>query len=343
MPLNSVQTNTGAASAVRSMAGVGRELAVTRERLTTGLKISSVRDDRATWAIAQKQRGDARALGSVLTSLQRGQSITGIALSAGETVIGLLTEMKERALSAADTTLSDQARAALNADFGVLRDRIAKTLKEADFNGVNLVDSGARETSVLAGLQLATPVTLTAVVPGGGSNAGGNGNGNGNENSGGNGGNGNGNGNGNGGGGGGNAGGGGQTTTFVLTTITPNRIELRAASLALGGPNVTVNAASSLATVADAGAALQQVETSLLNVTSAVSAFGTDAARVDRQIMLVSKVRDRLESGVGDLVDADAGRETARLRALQVREQLAVRSLSIANTAPSALLGLFRG
>jgi flagellin len=56
----------------------------------------------------------------------------------------------------------------------------------------------------------------------------------------------------------------------------------------------------------------------------------------------VAKVRDRLQIGVGQLVDADLGRETARLRALQTREQLAVRSLSVANAAPRALLGLFR-
>jgi flagellin len=127
-----------------------------------------------------------------------------------------------------------------------------------------------------------------------------------------------------------------------VTEITPGRIKLRSASLALGGPNVTLNDATSLASAASAAAALQDVEASLRNVRQAVATLGTDASSVDRQIVFVAKVRDRLQIGVGQLVDADLGRETARLRALQTREQLAVRSLSIANAAPRALLGLFR-
>jgi flagellin len=105
---------------------------------------------------------------------------------------------------------------------------------------------------------------------------------------------------------------------------------------------VTLNDATTLASAASAAAALQDVEASLRNVRQAVATLGTDASSVDRQIVFVAKVRDRLQIGVGQLVDADLGRETARLRALQTREQLAVRSLSIANAAPRALLGLFR-
>jgi flagellin len=56
----------------------------------------------------------------------------------------------------------------------------------------------------------------------------------------------------------------------------------------------------------------------------------------------VSKLQDALESGVGNLVDADLGKESARLQSLQTKRQLGVQALSIANQSPSVLLGLFR-
>jgi flagellin len=50
-----------------------------------------------------------------------------------------------------------------------------------------------------------------------------------------------------------------------------------------------------------------------------------------------------LESGVGNLVDADLAKESARLQALQVSQQLGAQALSIANEAPQIVLSLFRG
>jgi flagellin len=51
---------------------------------------------------------------------------------------------------------------------------------------------------------------------------------------------------------------------------------------------------------------------------------------------------DALESGLGALVDADLAKESAKLQALQIRQQLGTQSLSIANQAPQSLLSLFR-
>ena len=57
----------------------------------------------------------------------------------------------------------------------------------------------------------------------------------------------------------------------------------------------------------------------------------------------MGKLTDSLTSGIGSLVDANMEEASARLQALQVQQQLATQSLSIANQAPQALLSLFRG
>ncbi|HXU81596.1 MAG TPA: flagellin, partial [Polyangia bacterium] len=57
----------------------------------------------------------------------------------------------------------------------------------------------------------------------------------------------------------------------------------------------------------------------------------------------IGKLTDVLETGVGNLVDADLAKESARLQALQVQQQLGAQALSIANQAPQIVLQLFRG
>ena len=70
--------------------------------------------------------------------------------------------------------------------------------------------------------------------------------------------------------------------------------------------------------------------------------LGTKSKSMDRQLTFVSKMQDSLEVGIGNLVDADLAKESARLTALQTKQQLGVQALSIANQSSSILLGLFR-
>ena len=69
-------------------------------------------------------------------------------------------------------------------------------------------------------------------------------------------------------------------------------------------------------------------------------ALGT--AKVKSHMVFVDKLMDTLQVGVGNLVDADLAVESARLQALQVKQQLGVQALAIANSAPSIALSLFR-
>jgi flagellin len=91
-----------------------------------------------------------------------------------------------------------------------------------------------------------------------------------------------------------------------------------------------------------ADAALDNVETLIQNSIDAAAQFGSAQGRIETQSEFIGSLVDSLKSGIGTLVDADMEAASARLQALQVQQQLATQSLSIANQAPQSILSLFR-
>src|SRR5271154_5168655 len=96
----SVNTNTGAMVALQYLDQTNSQLQTVQNAINTGLKVSSAKDDGATFAIAQNMRGDVAAYGSVSDSLNRGMSTVDVAMSAGQSISDLLIQMKSKALSA---------------------------------------------------------------------------------------------------------------------------------------------------------------------------------------------------------------------------------------------------
>jgi len=84
-------------------------------------------------------------------------------------------------------------------------------------------------------------------------------------------------------------------------------------------------------------------ETTIKAMRAAAAALGSKASRIQTQTSFNSKLIDALDRGVGALVDADMNKESARLSALQVQQQLGVQALSIANSSNQSILSLFRG
>ena len=123
--------------------------------------------------------------------------------------------------------------------------------------------------------------------------------------------------------------------TSVLTT--------QAQNLTLAGGIITLSATATIGSSATtAGTVLQTVETSLAAVDNALANLGTASKALDTHLNFVSNLQDTLTTGVGNLVNADLAKESATLQALQTKQQLGIQALSIANSASSALLGLFR-
>jgi flagellin len=274
---NSVNTNVGALIALQNLNATNAELAVTQSRINTGKKIASVKDNGAIWAIAQGQRADIGALGAVKQSLDRGVAAVDVALAAGETVSDLLLQLKEKALAATDASLKTAARAALNEDFEALRDQIATVTNNAEFNGVNLLKTGATGFNALANAQGSATITVGAEI------------------------------------------------------------------LSLGGTIVSVATTQAIDTLTKAASALTAVNNSIDAVSGALARLGTKSKALTTHLTFVGKLTDSLESGVGNLVDADLAKESAKLQALQTKQQLGVQALSIANQTPQLVLSLFRG
>jgi len=93
-------------------------------------------------------------------------------------------------------------------------------------------------------------------------------------------------------------------------------------------------------TGADAG--LDNVETLIQNSIDAAAGFGSAQGRIETQSNFIDSLVDSLKAGIGTLVDANMEESSAKLQALQVQQQLATQSLSIANQAPQSILSLFR-
>ncbi len=272
---NSVNTNVGAMIALQNLNATNAELAATQNRINTGKKVASAKDNGAIWAIAQGQRADVRALGAVRQSLDRGISAVDVAIAAGETVSDLLLQMKEKALAASDLSLKTADRAALNEDFMALRDQIASVVSNAEFNGINLLAAGSPGFSALANASGSSNLTVGAEV------------------------------------------------------------------MSLSGAIVTLGTGQVISTQTTASASLTLVDASIANVSAALARLGTKSKALATHASFVSKLMDTLEAGVGNLVDADLAKESARIQALQTKQQLGVQALGIANQAPQILVNLF--
>lgn len=112
--------------------------------------------------------------------------------------------------------------------------------------------------------------------------------------------------------------------------------------LSLSGTVVTLTSTASFGTATAASDIASQIATSLENVNSALARLGTMSKALEIHQTFVTKLSDSLESGIGNLVDADMAKESAKLQSLQVKQQLGIQALSIANSAPQSVLSFFQ-
>lgn len=136
---------------------------------------------------------------------------------------------------------------------------------------------------------------------------------------------------------------GGSDIVAITNDDGSNTITIGAQDLSLGGSKVTVAATESIGTSTAAAGAVTDIEDSIKNVNSALSALGAGAKRLELQKSFVAKLSDSIEVGIGNLVDADMAKASATLQSLQVKQQLGLQALSIANQAPQAAVSLFQG
>ena len=129
----------------------------------------------------------------------------------------------------------------------------------------------------------------------------------------------------------------------ALATASGGVITVAAEDLSLGGANLAgLTAASSIGSVAQATAYVGVVQTAITKTNSSLGQLGTGATALQNQLTFVQNLQDTLDTGIGNLVNANLGKESAQLTALQTKQQLGIQALSIANQSSSVLLSLFR-
>ena len=108
------------------------------------------------------QRGAVAGYTAVNDSLSRASSAVDVALSAGQSISDLLIQLKTKALTAADQALDTASRQAINQDFVALRDQIGTIVKNASFNGFNLVDGSTTQITALSSADGTRRITTAA-------------------------------------------------------------------------------------------------------------------------------------------------------------------------------------
>jgi flagellin len=108
-----------------------------------------------------------------------------------------------------------------------------------------------------------------------------------------------------------------------------------------GASIIEIGLTQTFTNATEANALIASVDNSIRSVSQSLTVFGAGAKSIENQRVFVDKLSDTLEGGIGNLVDADLARESARLQALQVKQQLGTQALSIANQRPQSILSLF--
>jgi flagellin len=276
--VTSVNTNMAAMIALQNLSATNRDLLGVQNRINTGLKVATAKDNAAIFHVAQNMRSDTSALNAVKNSMNRATSIADVAMAAAGSISDLLVRMRETVTAAMDRSIDAQSRAAYQQDFQALVRQVSSVINNANFDGANVLNG-----------------TITNGIE------------------------------------------------FLADADATQRLTLRTENMSLGGTIITLTAGASIATSTTATAVLALVQNSLNNVNSALARLGATSKRLEQHTVFISKLQDTLNSGIGNLVDADLAVESARLNALQVKQQLGTQALSIANQTPQAILSLFRG
>jgi len=282
--MSSINTNVSAMNALSIMRNVNSDLATTQERISTGSKVNSAKDNAAYFAISETMKGDSGMYKSIDEGLTMTKNVVSTARLGAETFADLAKQVGERVAFAQGVGVN---LADVQSEIDALTERMNTVIEQSTFNGVSMVDNTD---------------TLTVVT--GVSRDG---------------------------------------TSFNTTSIDITGQDLSAIQSAFAAIDLEAAAAGTgTGTNASLEDVLTGAEAQMALAVNAATNLGISEKSIDTQQNFLKDLTDRLDKSVGSLVDADMEKEAARLQALQVQQQLATQSLSIANQAPQNIMALFR-
>ncbi|MBB6182141.1 flagellin [Pseudorhizobium flavum] len=281
----SVLTNAGSMAALDTLRSISRDMSTTQNRISSGLKVEQASDNAAYWSIATTMKAESSSLSVVGEALGMGSSLADIANTAVESLVELMSKVRDRVVAAGEST-TDKAK--IQTELTELFSQIDSTVNGAAFNKVNW----------LTGDNNGTAITEAEVLSG--------------------------------------------ANGSTLTTINVNLEASANGNVAAIVGTVTTIDVSAAADAAEISGYLATIDTAMADLTTQGATFGAATTRIDLQKDFISSITDAIDRGVGSLVDADMNEESTRLKALQTQQQLAVQSLSIANSNTDLILQLFR-
>lgn len=301
-------TNASALTALQSLNATNRALEETQSRISTGYRVSTASDNAAYWSIATTMRSDNKANSVVQDALGLGAGKVDTAYTAMNKAIEVVDAIKQKILLAKAS--GPEQRSKIQGDIDSLQKQLKDNIAGANYAGTNMLKT---DSSVNASLGIISSYNRDST---------------------------------------------GKVSTGTID-IPMNNVRLIDSNTAKAGILDGATGAVSTKALLDMSVAdltgvtgtgeiaqfdnlLTDVEKVLAKMASAASELGAAKSRIDMQKDFVSKLTDSIDRGVGQLVDADMDRESTKLKALQVQQQLGIQALSIANSSAQNILSLFK-
>ncbi|WP_353475743.1 flagellin (plasmid) [Salipiger sp. H15] len=317
--MSSINTNTSAMNALSTLRQINKDLENTQGRISTGLSVQSGKDNAAYFSISETMSGDSSTYNSINEGLTLTKNSIATARLGAETIQDLAQQFLEKVSFAQGATGGQDE---IEADLAELVKQMETTLSQSTFNGDDMLGAGSY-AGVSAGSVSATTGALTsginhAATTATGATVG--------------------------------------VTRDVVTGISRAGGAYATTEIAVDTHDVATlvanfktiatsfgsNASSGSFGAAFLAGALTATESQLSAVTDIATKLGQSEKSIENQQDFLNKVVDNIDAGVGAMIDADMEEEAARLQALQVQQQLATQSLSIANSSPQNILSLFQ-
>jgi flagellin len=306
--MSSINTNASAMTALKSLQATNKALETTQARISTGFRVAEASDNAAYWSIATTMRSDNKALSTVQDALGLGAAKIDVAYTGINSAIEVVDEIKAKLVAAREPGVD---RAKIQSEITALQAQLTSNADAASFSGENWLSVDSSATGYSATKSIVGSFTRAAD--------------------------------------------GSVAVGTIDISVTGTKLFdandqsgiLDTEFTTTGDGAVTVSVATLDITAADIDETdidqmISAVDTALSGMTTSASDLGAAKKRVSLQQSFVSNLMDSIDRGVGQLVDADMNKESTRLQALQVQQQLGIKALSIANGSAQSILSLFR-
>ena len=277
----SIQTNISSLIALSNFGKASTELDNISEVISTGLNISSSKDDSSNFSIAQGIRGEVKSIDAVIRGINNAKGIAKVAISGATAVSNLFQDIRQRVTEGSNPANTAAQQLLMQNDYTSLLQQMRQFMENSEFNGVNIL--------------IETNIPFNTIV-------------------------------------------GAVNDVEVLK-------DLQGTSLTLEGQRLDLSYAlllqEDITTATNASQTLTVLLQEERRVNNAIASLGSNFRALEQQTRYLEILKDATETGLGNIVDANMARASAKLTSSQVRKQLAAQTLSIANQSPEVFLGLF--